>query len=249
MLEDSRVVNERVAWALTAATRSGVFLFWPSALQISAWAVIRCAPGTLPPIVSSPLSLSPPRLHWVAPPSCCRTSFAVWSVQLLNLFAVLVLFLKFYKMPPKPCLNWKVEQFSVNMSLDLLGFLCHDCRAVLLQFFFFCYSFQDMSENSGQQLLVKARFNFLQTNEDELTFNKGDIIGVTRQEDGGWWEGTLNGKTGWFPSNYVREVKGSGGCHYCFVFLQTLRCFVGRLELNFLITHADGVSLYLFLFP
>lgn len=69
---------------------------------------------------------------------------------------------------------------------------------------------QDMSENSGQQLLVKARFNFQQTNEDELTFNKGDIISVTRQEDGGWWEGMLNGKAGWFPSNYVREVKGSG---------------------------------------
>uniref|UniRef100_A0A665USX0 Rho guanine nucleotide exchange factor 7-like n=1 Tax=Echeneis naucrates TaxID=173247 RepID=A0A665USX0_ECHNA len=67
----------------------------------------------------------------------------------------------------------------------------------------------DMSENSGQQLLVKARFNFQQTNEDELTFTKGDIIGVTRQEEGGWWEGTLNGRTGWFPSNYVREVKGS----------------------------------------
>ncbi|XP_037542124.1 rho guanine nucleotide exchange factor 7a [Nematolebias whitei] len=67
----------------------------------------------------------------------------------------------------------------------------------------------DMSENSGQQLLVKARFNFQQTNEDELTFNKGDIINVTRQEEGGWWEGMLNGKTGWFPSNYVRDVKGS----------------------------------------
>uniref|UniRef100_A0A3Q3SID8 Rho guanine nucleotide exchange factor 7 n=1 Tax=Mastacembelus armatus TaxID=205130 RepID=A0A3Q3SID8_9TELE len=67
----------------------------------------------------------------------------------------------------------------------------------------------DMSENSGQQLLVKARFNFQQTNEDELTFTKGDIINVTRQEEGGWWEGMLNGKTGWFPSNYVREVKGS----------------------------------------
>lgn len=70
-----------------------------------------------------------------------------------------------------------------------------------------------MSENSGQQLLVKARFNFQQTNEDELTFNKGDIINVTRQEEGGWWEGTLSGKTGWFPSNYVREVKGTGRCH------------------------------------
>ncbi|XP_045910111.1 rho guanine nucleotide exchange factor 7a isoform X3 [Micropterus dolomieu] len=67
----------------------------------------------------------------------------------------------------------------------------------------------DMSENSGQQLLVRARFNFQQTNEDELTFTKGDIISVTRQEDGGWWEGMLNGRTGWFPSNYVREVKGS----------------------------------------
>ncbi|XP_041806074.1 rho guanine nucleotide exchange factor 7a isoform X1 [Chelmon rostratus] len=67
----------------------------------------------------------------------------------------------------------------------------------------------DMSENSGQQLLVKARFNFQQTNEDELTFTKGDIIGVTRQEEGGWWEGMLNGRTGWFPSNYVREIKGS----------------------------------------
>ncbi|XP_070770189.1 rho guanine nucleotide exchange factor 7a isoform X4 [Enoplosus armatus] len=66
----------------------------------------------------------------------------------------------------------------------------------------------DMSENSGQQL-VKARFTFQQTNEDELTFTKGDIISVTRQEDGGWWEGMLNGRTGWFPSNYVREVKGS----------------------------------------
>ncbi|XP_059417755.1 rho guanine nucleotide exchange factor 7-like isoform X3 [Carassius carassius] len=67
----------------------------------------------------------------------------------------------------------------------------------------------DMTENSNTQLVVKARFNFQQTNEDELSFSKGDIISVTRTEEGGWWEGSLNGKTGWFPSNYVREVKGS----------------------------------------
>uniref|UniRef100_A0A8C3NND2 Uncharacterized protein n=1 Tax=Geospiza parvula TaxID=87175 RepID=A0A8C3NND2_GEOPR len=59
------------------------------------------------------------------------------------------------------------------------------------------------------QLVVKARFNFKQTNEDELSVNKGDIIYVTRVEEGGWWEGTLNGKTGWFPSNYVREIKSA----------------------------------------
>uniref|UniRef100_A0A672PF46 Rho guanine nucleotide exchange factor 7-like n=1 Tax=Sinocyclocheilus grahami TaxID=75366 RepID=A0A672PF46_SINGR len=68
---------------------------------------------------------------------------------------------------------------------------------------------KDMSENNAPQVLVKARFNFQQTNEDELSFDKGDIIQVTRQEEGGWWEGSLNGKTGWFPSNYVKEIKGS----------------------------------------
>ncbi|XP_072293870.1 rho guanine nucleotide exchange factor 7-like isoform X3 [Eucyclogobius newberryi] len=71
------------------------------------------------------------------------------------------------------------------------------------------YRSLDMSEGSGSgQLLVKARFPFEQTNEDELSFSKGDIISVSRQEDGGWWEGSLNGKSGWFPSNYVRELKG-----------------------------------------
>uniref|UniRef100_A0A8C6KIV4 Rac/Cdc42 guanine nucleotide exchange factor 6 n=1 Tax=Nothobranchius furzeri TaxID=105023 RepID=A0A8C6KIV4_NOTFU len=66
----------------------------------------------------------------------------------------------------------------------------------------------EMSENGGGgQLVVKARFNFKQNNEDELSFGKGDMILVTRQEEGGWWEGTLNGRTGWFPSNYVREIK------------------------------------------
>uniref|UniRef100_A0A673KAY1 Rac/Cdc42 guanine nucleotide exchange factor (GEF) 6 n=1 Tax=Sinocyclocheilus rhinocerous TaxID=307959 RepID=A0A673KAY1_9TELE len=78
----------------------------------------------------------------------------------------------------------------------------------ILKFFTCCCCVQEMSENGGGgQLVVKARFNFKQNNEDELSFNKGELIHVTRQEEGGWWEGTLNGKTGWFPSNYVREVK------------------------------------------
>ncbi|XP_028671633.1 rho guanine nucleotide exchange factor 6 isoform X1 [Erpetoichthys calabaricus] len=67
----------------------------------------------------------------------------------------------------------------------------------------------EVMENGSQQVLVKARFVFKQTNEDELSFSKGDVISVTRMEEGGWWEGTLNGKTGWFPSNYVREIKAT----------------------------------------
>jgi len=39
-----------------------------------------------------------------------------------------------------------------------------------------------------------------------LSFKKGDLITVTQKEEGGWWEGTSHesGKTGWFPSNYVK---------------------------------------------
>uniref|UniRef100_A0A673X4E9 Rho guanine nucleotide exchange factor (GEF) 7a n=1 Tax=Salmo trutta TaxID=8032 RepID=A0A673X4E9_SALTR len=87
-----------------------------------------------------------------------------------------------------------------------------ECLSNIKEFLKGCNSFrvEDMSEGSGTQLLVKARFNFEQTNEDELSFNKGDVINVTRQEEGGWWEGNFNGKTGWFPSNYVREIKGCG---------------------------------------
>ncbi|CAN9498235.1 unnamed protein product [Ophioblennius macclurei] len=90
-------------------------------------------------------------------------------------------------------------------SFDSLNTQCRSSKLLQPQ-----YRSLDMSEGSGNgQFLVKARFPFQQTNEDELSFSKGDIISVNRQEDGGWWEGSLNGKTGWFPSNYVRELKGS----------------------------------------
>ncbi|XP_053311229.1 rho guanine nucleotide exchange factor 7 isoform X3 [Spea bombifrons] len=71
------------------------------------------------------------------------------------------------------------------------------------------YRSLDMTDNSNHHMVVRAKFNFQQTNEDELSFSKGDIIHVTRLVDGGWWEGTHSGKTGWFPSNYVREIKSS----------------------------------------
>jgi Rho guanine nucleotide exchange factor 7 len=43
----------------------------------------------------------------------------------------------------------------------------------------------------------------------QLCFKKGQIISITQREDGGWWEGTLDGKTGWFPSNYVTDCKSN----------------------------------------
>jgi hypothetical protein len=52
----------------------------------------------------------------------------------------------------------------------------------------------------------RAIYPFPGTTEDELQFEKGDVIQVTRVVDGGWWEGVLDGHCGWFPGNYVEKV-------------------------------------------
>lgn len=54
---------------------------------------------------------------------------------------------------------------------------------------------------------VTALFSFKGKNNDELCFKKGDVITITQTDDEGWWEGTLHDKTGWFPSNYVKECR------------------------------------------
>ena len=58
--------------------------------------------------------------------------------------------------------------------------------------------------------LVQALFTFKATNNDELTFKKGDVITLTQRDDADWWEGTLGDTTGWFPANYVKECSAAG---------------------------------------
>jgi len=58
----------------------------------------------------------------------------------------------------------------------------------------------------GEPRLVKAEYNYKGANNDELNFSKGDVITVTQIVEGGWWEGTLNAMTGWFPSNFVKDL-------------------------------------------
>ncbi|TGZ37905.1 Rho guanine nucleotide exchange factor 7 [Temnothorax longispinosus] len=60
---------------------------------------------------------------------------------------------------------------------------------------------------------VTALFSFKGKNNDELCFKKGDVITITQVDDEGWWEGTLHDKTGWFPSNYVKEYRVPDGGH------------------------------------
>jgi len=47
--------------------------------------------------------------------------------------------------------------------------------------------------------------SFLENNQ-ELDFSEGDIIQVEEQIDENWLSGTINGKTGMFPTNYVEKM-------------------------------------------
>ncbi|KAF4075621.1 hypothetical protein AMELA_G00220890 [Ameiurus melas] len=57
--------------------------------------------------------------------------------------------------------------------------------------------------------MVEARvvFDYQAQQDDELTINAGDIISNIRKDEGGWWEGEVDGRRGLFPDNFVREMK------------------------------------------
>ncbi|CAK9815717.1 ITSN1 [Anthophora quadrimaculata] len=53
---------------------------------------------------------------------------------------------------------------------------------------------------------VMALYPYQAQNEDELSFEKGDVITVLAKEESAWWKGELNGVSGVFPSNYVSPM-------------------------------------------
>lgn len=53
---------------------------------------------------------------------------------------------------------------------------------------------------------VRALYDLISYEPDELSFRKGDVIMVIESVYQDWWRGSLNGKTGIFPLNYVTPV-------------------------------------------
>ncbi|XP_059380813.1 SH3 domain-containing kinase-binding protein 1-like isoform X3 [Carassius carassius] len=52
-----------------------------------------------------------------------------------------------------------------------------------------------------------VEFDYQAQHDDELTIAVGDIISNIRKDEGGWWQGELDGRRGLFPDNFVREIK------------------------------------------
>lgn len=51
-----------------------------------------------------------------------------------------------------------------------------------------------------------ALYSYEQDKPEELSFQEGDVIYLTRRNDDGWCEGVLNGVNGFFPGNYVATM-------------------------------------------
>ena len=60
-------------------------------------------------------------------------------------------------------------------------------------------------------MLCVAKHTFNAQRENDLSFVAGDVILVEKARESGWWIGSLRGKKGFFPRNYV-EVKDDSVC-------------------------------------
>ncbi|XP_068136304.1 CD2-associated protein isoform X2 [Hyperolius riggenbachi] len=53
----------------------------------------------------------------------------------------------------------------------------------------------------------KVLFEYIPQNEDELELRVGEILDITEEVEEGWWSGTCSGRSGLFPSNFVKELE------------------------------------------
>uniref|UniRef100_A0A8C4NI29 Osteoclast-stimulating factor 1 n=1 Tax=Dicentrarchus labrax TaxID=13489 RepID=A0A8C4NI29_DICLA len=56
----------------------------------------------------------------------------------------------------------------------------------------------------------KVLFDYQPVNEDELELKIGETIDIIEEVEEGWWSGSFNGKSGLFPSNFVKELDAAG---------------------------------------
>lgn len=61
---------------------------------------------------------------------------------------------------------------------------------------------------SDEYVLAMHDFAPQQSNVTCLTFRAGQVIRVLNRDTSGWWDGELDGRRGWFPSNYVTSEVG-----------------------------------------
>ena len=49
-----------------------------------------------------------------------------------------------------------------------------------------------------------AAYDYDAREDDELSLRVNDVVKNVTRMDGGWWMGSLGGKVGFFPENFVK---------------------------------------------
>lgn len=62
------------------------------------------------------------------------------------------------------------------------------------------------SKKKFRKRQCKALFDYIPQNEDELELKVGDVLDITEEVEEGWWSGAISGRSGLFPSNFVKEL-------------------------------------------
>lgn len=63
--------------------------------------------------------------------------------------------------------------------------------------------FADVAADPSQYVLAMHDYAPQTQNATCLSFRAGQVIHVLNRDPSGWWDGELEGRRGWFPSNYV----------------------------------------------
>jgi len=52
----------------------------------------------------------------------------------------------------------------------------------------------------------RALFDFTAQEDNEISFNRGDLIKITDTTDQHWWHGKIQDREGMFPANYIQQI-------------------------------------------